>query len=375
MTPRSVLLYSEYYLPHHGGIELHVRALARRLQRNGLRVAVATPFPGPDDVDGIPVHRIRAPLVPYVHTVWGTHAARPLKQLLRTGGYDLLHCHHSIYNPSASGVVYVAQRMGLPTVVTFHSVMRGYTPAFALYDRLTHWSRWPVAFTAVSELVAAEISPLLGGRAVPVLPNGIEPGAWTPRDPVPARGVFRVVSSMRLVRRKRPRALVDMMGLLRDRLPPGMRLRARILGRGTERDALRKLISARGLQAEVELCGRVTHEEMRDVYARSDVFVMPSLEESFGIAALEARAAGLPVVAMRDSGPAAFIRDGLEGLLADSDADMVAALARLARDPALRLRIAQRNRTTPAPYAWDDVIALHLETYASTMQENACASV
>jgi glycosyltransferase involved in cell wall biosynthesis len=374
MTPQSVLLYSEYYLPHHGGIELHVHALARRLQRTGLHVTVATPFPGPDLVDRVPVHRLRVPLLPYVHTVWGTHAVGPGRALLRDGGFDLLHCHHSIYNPSASGAVYLAQRMGLPTVVTFHSILRGYTPAFALFDRLAGWSRWPVTYTAVSGRVAEEISRLLGGRPVPVLPNGIEPAAWKPRDPVPSRDVFRVVSSMRLVRRKRPRALVDMMALLRDRLPAGMRLRARILGRGTERDTLRRLIARRGLAAEVELCGRVTHEEMREIYARSDVFVLPSLEESFGIAALEARAAGLPVVAMRDSGPAAFIRDGLEGLLADSDADMVAALARLARDAALRLRIARHNRTTPPPYAWDDVIALHLETYAGAVRDAACAS-
>ena len=374
MTPQSVLLFSEYYLPHHGGIELHVHALARRLQRHGLHVTVATPFPGPDVVGEVPVRRLRVPMVPYFHTVWGSHAVRPAEELLRTGGFDLVHCHQSIYNPSVSGFTYLAQRAGLPTVVTFHSIMRGYTPAFALYDLLAGWSRWPVTFTAVSELVAAEISQLLGGRPVPVLPNAIEPAAWKPRDPVPSRGVFRVVSSMRLVRRKRPRALVDMLALLRDRLPPGMRLRARILGRGTERDRVRRLIAARGLGAEVELCGRVTHEDMREVYARSDVFVLPSLEESFGIAALEARAAGLPVVAMRDSGPAAFIRHGCEGLLADSDADMVAALVRLARDPAMRLRIAQHNRTTPAPYAWDEVLALHLDTYAGAVQEAACAS-
>lgn len=374
MTPQSVLLYSEYYLPHHGGIELHVHALARRLRKMGWKVAVATPFPGPDTVDGVPVHRLGVPLLPYVHTVWGYHAARPVKELLASGRFDLLHCHHSIYNPSASGVVYLAQRVGFPTVVTFHSVMRGYTQAFSLYDRLTGWSRWPVTFTAVSERVAAEISRLLGGRTVPVLPNAIEPAAWKPREAVPSKGTFRVVSTMRLVRRKRPRAFLDMMALLRDRLPPGMRLQARILGRGTERDTLERLIAARGLGSEVELGGRVTHEEMRQVYARSDVFVLPSLEESFGIAALEARAAGLPVVVMRESGPAAFIRHGLEGLLADSDADMVAALVRLARDPALRLRIAQHNRTTPAPYAWDDVLALHLDTYAGVVREAACAS-
>jgi glycosyltransferase involved in cell wall biosynthesis len=374
MTPRRILLYSEYYLPHHGGIELHVHALARRLQMQGMEITVATPFPGPDVVGGVSVHRLRVPTVPHVHTVWGTHAVNPGKELLRTGGFDLLHCHHSIYNPSASGLVFLAQRMGLPTVVTFHSVMRGYTPAFALYDRLTAWSRWPVTFTAVSELVAAEISPLLGGRPVPVLPNAIDADAWRPRELVPSRSAFRVVSSMRLVRRKRPRALVDMLALLRDRLPAGMRLRARILGRGPERDTVQRLIAERSLGAEVKLCGRVTHEEMREVYAHSDVFVLPSLEESFGIAALEARAAGLPVVTMRHSGPSAFIRDGLEGLLAESDADMVAALVRLARDPALRLGIAQHNRATPAPYAWSDVLALHLDTYARTVQEAACAS-
>jgi glycosyltransferase involved in cell wall biosynthesis len=367
MTPQSILLYSEYYLPHHGGIELHVHALARRLQRSGLQVTVATPLPGPELVDRVPVHRLRVPLLPHFDTVWGTHAVRPGKALLRDGGFDLLHCHHSIYNPTASGAVYLAQRMGLPTVVTFHSILRGYTAAFALFDRLTGWSRWPVTYTAVSERVAEEISRLLGGRPVSVLPNGIEPAAWRPREPVPSRNVFRVVSSMRLVRRKRPRALVDMLALLRDRLPEGVQLQARILGRGTESDTLRRLIARRGLDAEVELCGSVTHEEMREVYARSDVFVLPSIEESFGIAALEARAAGLPVVAMRASGPAAFIRDGLEGLLADSDADMVAALVRLARDGALRLRIAQHNRTTPPPYAWDDVIALHLDTYAAAV--------
>jgi glycosyltransferase involved in cell wall biosynthesis len=373
MTPSRILLYSEYYLPHHGGIELHVHALARRLQGEGMEVTVATPFPGPDEVGGVRVHRLRVPMLPRVHTVWGTHAVNPGKELLRTGGFDLVHCHHSIYNPSASGLVFLAQRMGLPTVVTFHSVMRGYTAAFALYDRLTGWSRWPVTFTAVSQLVAAEISPLLGGRPVPVLTNAIDADAWRPREPVPSRSAFRVASSMRLVRRKRPRALVGMLALLGDRLPPGMHLRARILGRGPERDTLQRLITERGLEAEVELCGRVTHAEMREVYAHTDVFVLPSLEESFGIAALEARAAGLPVVTMRESGPAAFIRDGLDGLLADSDADMVAALVRLARNPALRLRIAQHNRTTPAPYAWKDVLALHLDTYARAVQEAACA--
>lgn len=374
MTPRSVLLYSEYYLPHHGGIELHVHALAERLQRHGIRVAVVTPFPGPDTVDGVRVHRLHAPLLPYVHTVWTTHAAAPLTALLRDGGYDLMHCHHSIYNPSAAGAAYLAQRTGLPTVMTFHSILRGYGSAFMLYDRLTAWSRWPVTFTAVSELVAAQLSPLLGGAPVPVLPNGVDAAVWSPSAPPTAGDAFHVVSTMRLVRRKRPRALIDMLALLRERLPRGVRLRATIIGRGPEREAIERLVAERKLGAEVELRGRLTHQQIRDVYAHADVFVLPSLEESFGIAALEARAAGLPVVVMSGTGPASFIGHEREGLVADSDAAMAAALVRLARDPELRMRIAEHNRVTPAPYGWDEVLRLHLDTYASTMREAPCAS-
>lgn len=371
MTPRRVLLFSEYFLPHRGGIEMHVHALARRLRRHGVEAEVATPFPGPDTVDGIRVHRLRTPLFPRFRTVWTTHAAEPFLRLLREGDFGLMHCHHSIFNPAATGAVFLAQRMGFPTVVTLHSILRGYAPAFGLLDRFTGWSRWPVTFTAVSGVVAEHLSPLLGGGPVRVLPNGIDPAEWVPPDPRPAGDAFRVVTAMRLARRKRPRALIEMLALLRERLPHAMRLRARIVGEGSERAALHRLIAERGLTEEVELCGQLTHERMRDEYARADVFVLPSLEESFGIAALEARAAGLPVVVMRDGGPADFIRHEREGLLADSDADMVAALVRLARDPALRERIALHNRSTPSPYGWDEVLRLHLDAYAAATAPRA----
>src|SRR5207245_5777728 len=87
-----------------------------------------------------------------------------------------------------------------------------------------------------------------------------------------------------------------------------------------------------------------------DLLARWDVFALPSREEAFGIAALEAMAAGRPVVATRVGGLPELIEDGLTGLLVppDDPAALAAALARLAADPALRARMGQAARERAA---------------------------
>ena len=94
------------------------------------------------------------------------------------------------------------------------------------------------------------------------------------------------------------------------------------------------------------------------------MFVAPSLQESFGIAALEARAAGLPVVAMRSGGVGEFVRDGVEGLLCDDDDDMSRALARLASDASTRERITEHNRTHAPIHDWSRTLEGFEKVYA-----------
>jgi glycosyltransferase involved in cell wall biosynthesis len=373
VAPRRIALFTEYYLPHFGGIELHVRSLADHLRRAGHEVTVVTPFPGPEEIDGIPVLRLGLPLLPFWHTVVTPRGIRPFDRVLRSGRFDLLHCHHSVYSPATACAAYLGQRAGIPTVVTFHSVLNGYTRAFALWAAAAHWDRWPLTLSAVSPRITRELAPLVRGRPVEILPNGIEAAAWPPRSPTPS-GDLRVVSTMRLVRRKRPRALVELMALVRERLPAGMRLRARIVGEGVERARLERLIAGLHLGGEVELCGRLAHDAIRALYADADLFVLPTLEESFGLAALEARAAGLPLVVMRESGAAGFIEHERDGLLADSDAELAAAVLRLAHDSELRARMAAHNRETPPPFPWEEVTRTHLDVYRNAAREAACSS-
>ena len=94
-----------------------------------------------------------------------------------------------------------------------------------------------------------------------------------------------------------------------------------------------------------------------------DVYLTAARLEAFGIAPLEARAAGVPVVAPRGTGVDDFVEDGVDGLLADSDVTLAAALARLAGDDALRARIRAHLLATPPAQDWSGVLAATLAEY------------
>jgi glycosyltransferase involved in cell wall biosynthesis len=119
---------------------------------------------------------------------------------------------------------------------------------------------------------------------------------------------------------------------------------------------MERLMSRHGLTGWVELTGRLDRDQLRDVYRRADVFVAPARLESFGIAALEARTAGLPVVAMARAGIREFVLPEVEGLLADGDRGMAAAITRLAVDASLRTSIAAHNRAVLPSMTWPSVL-------------------
>jgi glycosyltransferase involved in cell wall biosynthesis len=168
---------------------------------------------------------------------------------------------------------------------------------------------------------------------------------------------------MRLAPRKRPKHLLKMIKQVSDQAPAGVTVRAVIVGEGPERKAIEAYLAANGLADSVILAGRLSREEIREQFAHADIFVAPANLESFGIAALEARCAGLPVVAKARTGIREFVAHGQEGLLAESDDDMVAQLLRLVRDPGLRAAIARHNRETPSSVDWRDVVGVNIAAY------------
>ena len=361
--PLKVGLVTDCYVPRLGGIEMQVHDLAIHLRKVGHEVIVITPTPGPELIDGVRVHRMDVPLLPF-DIPYAPSTFRRIADLLREERVDVAHFNGGIVSPVAFVGAANAQAQGIPTVITTHCLWSYATPGFRLLNARYHWTDWPVVFSAVSDVAAAPIHRIAKrGVDVTILPNGIENDTWVvtpaPRD----ASVVTIVGVMRLSPRKRPLHLLKMVKRVHEQAPPGITVKVVIIGEGPERTKLERYITEHGLADYVELAGRRTREEIREYFSHADMFVAPANLESFGIAALEARCAGLPVVAKARTGIREFIAHGQEGLLAESDDDMVAQLVRLVRDSALRSQIAKHNRETPSTVDWSEVVHLNVAAY------------
>jgi glycogen synthase len=357
-----VALVCDWFLPRLGGLELHLCDLAQHLAAAGHTAEIITTTPGDPVVDGVRVHRVAARRLPRASIIWTRAGMRAVRQAVEQGQYDVVHSHISVISPTAYAGAVAGQRLDLPTVLTFHSLTPGPGFLWSLLGLALGLRRWAAIVSAVSTTAAESVVPLVAQQPVLRLPNGIDPILWRtapgPKDPTEVH----LITVMRLTKKKRTDALLRAFAELRKRVPERT-FWLRIVGDGPERAKLERLARKLGIQAQVFFFGFRTREQIRDLFADADVFVLPANREAFGIAALEARTAGLPVVAMADTGVADFIHDGREGLLATSDAHLVEQLARISRDTALRERIADHNRDRLPPLGWQGVIARHVRLY------------
>lgn len=336
---------TDCYLPRTGGIELQVRDLAAQQRLAGHDVTVFTSTEG-GSADG--VRRV---------------TRQELPALLR--GFDAVHAHLSLGSPFAWTGARAGSQLGCPTVITMHSVPPP-GPLMWAAGLAAGCRRWNVRWTAVSEVAAAPLRSMLPGRAVTVLHNGIDPSAWhLPASRPTGTDELVVVSVMRFAQRKRPIPLVRMLDRIRAGVPAARRLRAVLVGDGPQLDSVRRALRAREMDSWVDLPGRLSREEIRKLYTRADLYLAPATLESFGIAALEARCAGLPVVAMACGGVREFVRDGREGHLVGSDAEMARVAVRLLTNPDALDSLRAHNSSTQPPMTWDRVVDRSLQAYCS----------
>lgn len=342
---------------------MQVHDLARHLQRAGHEVVVITTTAGPNVVDGVRVHRIDAPLLPF-DIPFTPKAFRSVSDVLATEKVDVAHFHGGVVSPLAYVCAYSAQKMGVPVVVTLHCMWSYATPAFSFLNLLTKWGSWPVVLSAVSDVAARPLRKIASDpERVRVLPNGIENDQWKIAHNDEDENCLTFVSVMRLAPRKRPMHLLRMMRNLVQSLPDDRKVRLLIIGDGPDLPQLEKFVRQNGLTNVVQMVGRRKREEIREIYASADVFLAPANLESFGIAALEARCAGLPVIAKQQTGIREFVQHEQEGLLAKDDRDMTAQMRRIVLDDELRHRIAHHNQTVTSSVDWGTVCEKNVEAY------------
>ena len=219
----------------------------------------------------------------------------------------------------------------------------------------------------LSESNKRELVDDLGFKAsrVNVVTPGIDP-RFTPGGPRSERPL--VVAVGRLVPVKRFELLVEALVEVKQRHPA---LEAVIVGEGYRRDDLVAQINAAQAEDWLSLPGRVTDDELIDLYRRAWLVASSSLREGWGMTITEAAACATPAVATRIAGHSDAIDAGVTGELVDSRDELVGALDELLVDHGRRERMADAARRRAAGFTWEATAHGTLEVLAAAARAHS----
>jgi teichuronic acid biosynthesis glycosyltransferase TuaC len=304
-------------------------------------------------LDGIEVTYVPfvSPPRPRSYGSWGAWAAPSLalalRGLRRRFEFDLVHAHYAV--PAADAVL--RARAAAPLVVSEHGGDLYHTaPASdagrAAVERAFERARVVLANSAA----VAERCRALGAREVRIVHLGTD----VPPEPAPAPREPVIASVGHLIARKRHADVVRALWLLRDRHPD---LHYVVVGDGPEREGLRRLADDLGLDGRVEFRGQVPPPIAREAARRASALVMPSVDEAFGVAYVEAMAAGVPAVGSQgEAGPEEIAATG-GGMVLVPPGDVEAlagAISTLLSDAPYRRELCREARATvQRAFTWE----------------------
>ena len=215
-------------------------------------------------------------------------------------------------------------------------------------------------FSAVSQIAADYVSTSLN-REVKVAHNGVDIEFWHQANQQPSNQI-EIVSATRFASRKRIRPQIDVIEKVVKQLRQDSP-HFTIAGNGPDFENIKKRIKLAGLEQHVTLTGRLSKSELRDLYSRADLFLQMSVLEAFGIAACEARAAGLPVLTRQGSGVAEFVTHDETGYFEKSDNEIVNRIIQLSKQRDELARIKSNSRSQTPAQNWEHASAQVFELY------------
>jgi len=327
-------------------------ALAERDPR-GLLAAVRQPLRAA--LDGIEVR-----YVPFVspprsrsYPSWGAWAAAPLALALhrarRRAPIDVVHAHYAV---PAGDAALRAGLHGVPLVVSVHGgdvlhVARRWPAGRAAVQRTFGQSRLVLANSGATEAGCRE----LGASDVRVVHLGTDLPPEPPDEPSRPGTIVTVAN---LDPRKRHADVLRALALLRER---GREVRWKVIGDGPERGALRALAADLGVADLVEWAGALPPDRALAEMRLCALFVLPSVDEAFGVAYVEAMAGGLPAIGTRGEGGPEEISGAGGGMVLVAPCDpgaLAAEIEGLFGDEHRRAELARAARATVAgAFTWE----------------------
>lgn len=328
----KVLMFTNTYLPHVGGVARSVESFAVEYRRREHRVLIVAPefaeTPGQEtDVIRVPAIQnfngsdfsVRLPVPGY------------LESAVRDFGPDIVHSHHPFLLGDTA--LRVAARFNVPLVFQHHTMYERYThyvpgdsPTMRRFvvDLSTEYANLCDQVLAPSESVEAILKERGVVTRIEVLPTGVDTRRFRSGDGRRAREELRIPTDAfvvghvgRLAPEKNLSFLADSVARLLEAEPA---VHALVVGEGPSSEAIRRIFAQRGLDDRLHLPGSRIGDHLVNAYHAMDVFAFTSQSETQGMVLTEAMAAGCPVVGLDASGTREIVEDGQNGrLLHDLD--------------------------------------------------------
>ena len=376
--PLNILMVGWEFPPSHtGGLGVHSYEMTRELTRLGHSVTFLTPFSGPfTPVPGVTFHypgeAVAGTAPEYPPAYWaGETPGSPfgdsidgynawVEGLSGLGSVDIVHVHDWFGTVGARAL---AARLGRPLVMTVHSTEYDRSLGHP-WERILH--REQIGISAATRIIAVSrhLRQQLIDRysadpeKVRVIYNAVRPTERLERIDPTKRFVLYVG---RLAAMKGVDTFLRAASRIADVFPDVLFV---IAGEGPEYARLIHLATRLGIGDRVMFLGKVSDEEREMLLSGASVFVLPSVVEPFGIAALEAMAAGVPTIVSKTSGVAEISSSLFRVDFWDVD-EFASRIAELLEYPTLRATMGDEGRWEALREGWPErareTVAVYLE--------------
>ena len=360
--------------PTHGGSGVIASELGMRLAKNGHEIHFVSherPFRLDPLTLGVHYHRVNVSSYPlFRYPPYALALANQLSRVIQDHDIDIIHAHYAIPHSLAA---ILARNMnanhGVKVVTTLHGTDITLVGADPSYTDITRWAMEESDHvTGVSDWLARETHNELGSHLqVETIPNAVDTEAFSiSRGCDDLRARFAPEGELLLAHVSNFRPVKRTGDVIRifAKSTAGLSARLLMIGDGPDRAAAESLAKELGVWDRVHWLGII--DDTAPLLASSDLFLLPSENESFGLAALEAMACGLPVIATASGGMPEVIVDGETGFLAPvGDIEALSRGARtLLEDAERRSLFASTGRQrVEDQFRWDPVISQYEELY------------
>lgn len=368
------------FYPFTGGVENYVYYLSRELVNSGNQVKVVCAnepdIESKQRVEGIEVERL-----PYMGKIANTNITTGLPGALSDGDYDIIHTH--IPTPwSADWSAFYSNSKKKPLVVTYHNDIIGQGLA-SLVAHIYNSVGLNYVLKTAAKIIITQPGYLQSSShlakyqdKIEVIPNGVDVEKFQPiqaSDNEDKSTIFFLSVLDEFHKYKGLDYLLEALKIVKNKI---LDVKLIVGGKGVLLDHHQEMAASLGLKDNVEFAGFIPDEEIADYYSQASVFVLPSissLQEGFGIVALEALACQTPVVTTDIVGVAQDLKQIKGGIvIPPRDTHKLAdAITQILSDAEMQKEMGQRGRKlVEEKYTWKGVASSMEKVYKEILAKS-----